>query len=127
MMNKIEKKILIIEDEESILQAMIDKFSRQGFEVIKAVNGQDGLSSALTEHPDLILLDLLLPIMDGIDLLKKLRADKWGKSVPVIVLTNLSEARKVSEVVDIGIDDFLIKTDWKLEDLVKKVEKRLGV
>jgi len=106
---------------------MIDKFSRQGFEVIKAVNGQDGLSSALTEHPDLILLDLLLPIMDGIDLLKKLRADKWGKSVPVIVLTNLSEARKVSEVVDIGIDDFLIKTDWKLEDLVKKVEKRLGV
>ncbi len=126
-MNKIEKKILIIEDEESILQAMIDKFSRQGFEVIKAVNGQDGLSSALTEHPDLILLDLLLPIMDGIDLLKKLRADKWGKSVPVIVLTNLSEARKVSEVVDIGIDDFLIKTDWKLEDLVKKVEKRLGV
>jgi len=127
LMNKIEKKILIIEDEESILQAMIDKFSRQGFEVIKAVNGQDGLSSALTEHPDLILLDLLLPIMDGIDLLKKLRADKWGKSVPVIVLTNLSEARKVSEVVDIGIDDFLIKTDWKLEDLVKKVEKRLGV
>ena len=126
-MNKIAKKILIIEDEVAILKAMSDKFSRQGFEVITAANGKAGLAAAEKEKPDLILLDLLLPIMDGLDMLKKLRAAKWGKSVPVIVLTNLSEADKMSEAVDIGIADFLIKTDWKLEDLVKKVKKELKV
>ena len=117
------KKILITEDEKSMLQALGDTFKSENFDVFKAENGEKGLETAFKEHPDVILIDIVMPKMDGLTMLKKLREDDWGKSVPVIILTNLGDMEKMAEAVEDGICNYLIKTDWSLEDIVKKVKK----
>jgi len=121
------KKLLIVEDEEPMLNILSDEFKREGFAVSKAKEGQAGLDFALKEHPDIILLDILMPGMDGLEMLKKLRADEWGKKVPVILLTNYSDIEKISEAVQIGIAGYLVKSDWKLKDVIKKVKEQLGM
>lgn len=124
-----EKVVIeIVEDDNTLLEVLVDKFTREGFKVIEAKNGKDGLDIALSEHPDLILLDILLPVMDGWTMLQKLRAEnEWGKKVPVIVLTNLSsdDETQIANIVKLEPSYFLIKADWKIEDLVEKVRERL--
>lgn len=120
-------KILIVEDELTLQTVLVDKFKNEGFLVTSAKDGREGLSSALADHPDLILLDILLPIMDGMTMLSELRKDPWGKDVPVIMLTNLSETEKVSESLRQGVYNYLIKSSWKLEDIVAKVKLELGI
>ncbi|MFA6410860.1 MAG: response regulator [Candidatus Buchananbacteria bacterium] len=124
---KITKKILIIEDELSLLQALVDKFKMEKFLVVSAKNGKEGLELAKKEKPDLILLDIIMPITDGITMLEQLRQDEWGKEVPVMVLTNLNDIEKTSEALKSGVRDYLVKTDWKLDDVVKKVKDKLSV
>ena len=121
------KKILIIEDEEPLINALYDKFTGSGFEVIKAKDGQEGYASAIKFHPDLILLDIIMPVMDGMSMLEKLRLDPWGKDVKVILLTNLSDPGKIKQSLGKGVRDYLIKSDWKLEDIVKKVREKLDI
>ncbi len=116
----------IVEDELSLLEVLTDKFSKEGFKVLRAKNGKDGLKVALTEHPDIILLDIIMPVMDGMTMLKKLREDEWGKDAKVIILTNLSDNEKTAQALADGSNDYLVKSDWKIEDVVKKVEERLG-
>ncbi len=105
----------------------MDKFKSEGFLVTSAKDGQEGLNLAITDHPDLILLDIIMPVMDGMTMLSQLRQDPWGKTVPVILLTNLSEAEKVVESLREGVYDYLVKSDWKLEDIVKKVREKLDI
>lgn len=124
------KKILIVEDEEIMLKALVEKFTNEGFEVIKAVDGEDGLGVALQEKPDLILLDILLPKMDGIEVLKKLREDDWGKSAKIILLTNVADTARVAEGAQYNtseVYEYLIKTDWTLDEVVQKVKNRLQI
>ena len=117
------KKILITEDEKSMLQALDDTFKSGNFDVLKAENGEKGLEVAFKEHPDVILIDILMPKMDGITMLKKLREDDWGKNVPVMILTNLGDMEKMAEAVKDKNCNYLIKTDWSLKDIFKKVKK----
>ncbi len=124
-MPKKQYKILIIDDEKTLLNALVNKFTEESFKTLVAVNGEDGLATALAERPDLILLDIIMPKMDGITMLKKLRLDKWGKTVPVILLTNLSDDIKVAEALAAGSNDYLVKTDWAISDVVKKVSDKL--
>lgn len=119
------KKILIVEDEQALTLALNEKLTREGFELVNAGNGEDGLRLALKERPDLILLDIIMPRMDGITMLKKLREDKWGKTVEVIILTNLSDIAKVQEALEQGTTDYLVKSDWKIEDVVARVKEKL--
>ncbi|MBZ9572118.1 response regulator [Patescibacteria group bacterium] len=119
------KTILVVEDERAMLQILADRFTDEGFSVLEAKNGEEGLERAIKEHPDLILLDIILPKMNGITMLKKLRVDNWGKDVPVIILTNLSDMGTIAKALKDGVYDFLVKTDWKLEDIVKKVKEKL--
>ena len=81
------------------------------------------LAIALKEQPDVILLDIIMPKMDGITMLKKLREDAWGKEAKVILLTNLSSNEKLAEVTAQGSHEYLVKTDWKIEDVVTKVRE----
>ena len=120
-------KILIIEDEPSLRGALVDKLSREGFCCLEAKNGLEGLDAALKEHPDLILLDIIMPVMDGMTMLEELRKNPWGKNVPVILLTNLSEVEKVAQSLHHGVYDYLVKSDWKLEDIAKKIKTKLGL
>lgn len=126
-MNKANKKILIVEDELSLRGALRDKLIREGFNVLEAKNGEEGLRVALREHPDLILLDIIMPVMDGMTMLKRLREDVWGKEAKVVMLTNLSDNEKLAEAITHGSYEYLVKSDWKIENVVAKIKEKLGV
>lgn len=119
------KKILIVEDEVPMLAALHDKFAEEGLKVILAKNGKVGLATALKTHPDIILLDILMPVMDGIKMLKRLRKDAWGKDAKVIVLSNVSDNDRVVAAVEQGTREYFVKTAWKLDSVVKIVKEHL--
>lgn len=118
-------KILIVEDERVLAGALMDKFEKEGFTTSVAFDGEEGLEAALNAHPDIILLDIIMPKMDGLTMLERLRRDDWGANVPVIMLTNLSDELKVTEAIKNGSFDYLVKSDWTINDVVDKVKKRL--
>ncbi|MGB7958121.1 MAG: response regulator [Minisyncoccia bacterium] len=122
------KSILIVEDEPAQLDVLRDKFTVEGFSVSVAKNGEEGLASALAEHPDVILLDIILPVMDGLTMLRKLREDEWGSAAKVVVLTSLT-ANDLTDIKSssVDLDYFLMKTDWTLDGVVQVVKKRLGM
>jgi two-component system, sensor histidine kinase and response regulator len=120
-----EKTILLVEDDVSMSHALQEKLEREWYTVLTAKNGEEGLSVALEKHPDLILLDIVMPRMDGITMLGELRKDAWGKNVSVIILSNLIENEKINQALQQGSHEYLIKTDWKIEDVVKKVNEKL--
>ena len=125
-----KKTILIVEDEVSLLNALRDKLTHEGFSALEAKNGEEGLEVALREHPDLILLDIIMPKMDGMTMLRKLRNEnEWGKSIPVIILTNLTSADEARnrDITELEPSYYLVKADWKLEDVVSKIKERLGM
>lgn len=117
-----QKTILVVEDEKSLRDAIVDILRLKNFLPLEAKNGRGGVSLALSKHPDLVLLDLIMPEMDGVVALKKIREDAWGKNVPIIILTNLSVTNE--QIVD-NVTHYLIKSDWKLHDIVKKMEEIL--
>jgi len=125
-MTEKKKTVLVVDDDVPILDIMAQTLEEAGFRVLKAENGVRGLSLALTKNPDLILLDIIMPKMDGLTMLSKLRANKRGKKTPVIILTNLNDMESAAEVMKKGVHDFLVKTDWKLADVVKKVKEKLS-
>ena len=126
-MEREKNKILIVEDELSLLKVLELKFESEDFQVLTAVNGEDGLQLALQNKPNIILLDIIMPKMDGITMLKKLRETQYGKSTNVIILTNLSDSKAVEESIKAGVFDYLIKTDWKLDAVVDRVKRILRV
>lgn len=123
------KTILIVEDDQMLLNILTTQFRKKGgFTVLQARDGLVGLETALAEHPDMILLDIIMPVMDGFTMLKKLREDKWGKDARVVLLTNLGQPlESMKNLKDYFYDDYLVKTDFKLEEVVAKVNKLLGV
>ena len=121
------KKVLLVEDDKFLCDLMVRKFKDENFDVYVAMDGEEGLRSAIENKPDLILLDLVMPKMDGMAMLNKLRDDKWGNNADVIILTNLSDAEKVSEAVNHGTYEYLVKVDWDIAAVADKVRGRLGL
>lgn len=119
------KKILIIEDEPAQATTIDLAMKKAGFETIVANDGAEGLEKVKEGVPDLILLDLVLPKIDGISVLKHLRANEATSKIPILILTNLSSGETVKEVIEAGGTDYLVKTDYTLEQLVHKVENTL--
>ena len=122
-----EKTILVVDDEELITGALAKKLTSAGYNVLIQRNGEDGLRVALEDHPDLILLDIVMPRMDGITFLDKLREDEWGNNVPVIILTNLERGEQVKKGEERGVYDYLVKTNYRLEEVVKKAKTLLKI
>jgi len=123
-------KVLVVEDDPPILRALVDKLTREGFTVFQAKNGEEGLAVALAERPDIILLDILMPIMDGSTMMTTLRKENdWGSLVPIILLTNLStaEVRVVKAVVEADPVYYLVKSNWSMGDVIKKVKETLNL
>lgn len=121
--------VLVVEDEPAMSQAIKDNLISEGFDVLQAKDGAEGLAAASASRPDIILLDILMPIMDGLTMMQKLRAlNSWGKKVPIILLTNLSpdEDRIVRRITEDEPAYYLVKTDWKLSDVVEKIRERLN-
>ncbi len=121
-------KVLIAEDDHSLARVISEKFIQEGFEVFNAYNGIECVEVALKENPDIVLLDIIMPKLDGLRALKEIRKDEnWGKKVPVIVLSNLSSADEVQRASEDGVYDYLVKSDWKLEEVVERVKARLEI
>jgi len=119
--------ILIIEDNLSLLRVLSDKLESEGYKILAAGDGKTGLETALAEHPDLITLDMMMPEMDGLTVLKELRKDPWGKDVKVIVLSNLVRGEGATEELkSYNITEFVEKMELSLGNIVKKVEKALS-
>jgi DNA-binding response OmpR family regulator len=126
-MKEASKKILIAEDDSMLLNIVTEKLVKEGFEVIQAKDGEEALRKARTENPDLILLDVLMPVMDGVTMLKKLREEKKFVATPVILLTNVTYGPQIDEAIKHGVQDFMIKTNWKLDDVVEKIKQKLAM
>ena len=130
-MNKINKKILllVVEDEKILADTLKERLEQEGFEVLNAYDGSEGLKIALDNHPDLILLDLLIPKIDGITVLNKLHQDPWGAKAKVIILTNVSDPANIIMKTGLGglseDYEYLIKTNWSLDAVVYKIRKAL--
>jgi len=120
------KKILFVEDESALQKTFGERLSPEGYEVISALDGEIGLRLAKTKKPDLILLDLILPKVNGFEVLKELKEDKETKDIPVIVLTNLEGIGDVDKAIELGATTYLVKAQYSLEELVEKIKKVLG-
>lgn len=120
-------KILIVEDDTILLAMYKKEFESEGFEVLTAVDGQMGLDMARTHKPSLVLLDIMMPKMNGIEMLDRLKADSSVSAIPVIILTNLSGVMKkdIEKAFNIGTTKRLIKSDNKPKDVVDAVKKTL--
>lgn len=119
------KKILIVDDEHDVQKILGDKIKSEGFEVESAFDGEDALKKVNKEKPDLILLDIIMPRMDGISFLHELKKDPELDAIPVIMLTNLSSKEKVQESVEAGVRDYLVKAHYTLGEVIKKVKERI--
>ena len=117
--------ILIVEDDPVLLKMYSEKFKFEGFKVLSAPNGEDGLRLSLSEKIDMMLLDLMLPRLSGTELLTKLRSEANGKNTKVIVLTNLAEQDEKNKVMALGALDYLIKAMQTPEEVVNKVKLHL--
>lgn len=119
------KKILVVDDDENLRLVLVDKLNAEKFDVEGAANGKDGLAKALKWHPDVILLDILMPVMDGWEMLGRLREDEWGENTKVIMLTVVEDVKAVARAVQDGSFTYLIKTNQSIDDIVAKVKTML--
>jgi len=121
------KILLLVEDDPALAQPLSGQLEKEGFQVLKAQNGEEGLESAKQHHPDLILLDIVMPKMNGLTMLEKLREDEWGKGAQVIMLTNFSDLGNVSQALRNDVTDYIVKSDWSLDQVISKVKVKLAM
>ena len=122
-----EKRVLIIEDETDIREAMAEAVAQAGFEALTAENGQIGYEKAITEKPDLILMDIMMPVMNGHETLKKLRQDPWGQKAKVIMLTSMDDVKNIAGAHESAITDYIIKAHASLDEIIAKVRTNVYV
>jgi DNA-binding response OmpR family regulator len=120
------RRILLAEDDRFLRKAAEAALRRHGFEVLAAVDGEDALRRAREEPPDLILLDLIMPKLNGFEVLRELKQDLLTASIPVIVLSNLGQEGDVQHAMEGGAAAYCIKANLSLEELVRRVEEALA-
>jgi DNA-binding response OmpR family regulator len=118
-------KILIIEDDPVFQQTLGEFLRSEGLETAGAVDGEEGIKKAREESPDLILLDIILPKKNGYEVIAELKKEETTKAVPIVLLTNLGGMRDVEKALEMGATTYLVKSDYKLEDVVKKIKEIL--
>jgi DNA-binding response OmpR family regulator len=123
-----QKLVLVLEDETSLVEVLENSLKVKGFKVVTAIDGKEGFKKALKYKPNLILLDILMPKLNGIDMLQELRLckDAYCREVPVIILTNLTNQDYEKQAKKLGSLDYIIKSNISLTDLVDKISARLA-
>jgi two-component system alkaline phosphatase synthesis response regulator PhoP len=119
------KKILIIEDEKILAEMYREKLEMEGFKVSLALDVKEGIELSKKEKPDLILLDILLPVENGISFLKKQKEDKEISEIPVIAFSNYDDPRTKKEAMELGVKEYLIKTNYTPTEIIEKIKKYL--
>lgn len=119
----IEKRprVLVVEDEESLLSTVRDELEAGGLDVDPTGTGEEALRKATEHPPDLVLLDLMLPGIGGLDVLARLKADERTRGIPVVMLTNIGDEAKVQEALDLGAEEYFVKTRYDLKDILERL------
>lgn len=120
-----KKKVFIVEDDEFLRSLNAKKLEGEGYVVAIAADGQGAIDNIPKEMPDLIFLDLLLPGVNGFDVLAKIKADPATKNIPVVVFSNLGQKEDIEKAKSLGAIDFLIKANFTLDDVVIKIKEIL--
>lgn len=119
--------ILIVEDEPTLNKALNEFLAEAGFATLSASDGEEAVKLAKAENPKLILLDIILPKKDGYEVLDELKADEKTKKIPIILLTNLESAEDIQKAFDKGATTYLVKSNYKLEDVLGKIKEILKI
>lgn len=127
-MNMTESRVVIVEDDPDLLEALVRQFREEGFNVFIAHNGREGVSRVVQVRPDVILLDLLMPEMDGHEMMQTLLAEHdWVREIPVLVMTNYGFGDKpIEDWAKKMRIEYMVKSEWRLQDIVEKVEHVLA-
>jgi CheY-like chemotaxis protein len=120
------KRVLIVEDDNFVAEVYSTKLMEMGHEVTIAQNGEEGLKMIREDVPDLILLDIIMPVMGGIEMLEELKKSEEWKKIPVILLTNVGEKDSIQKVQSLGVNDYLIKSHFTPAEVIEKMEAVLG-
>ncbi len=119
-------KILLVEDDKFLSRAYQDGLLRAGFEVIIALDGSEAIEKIKKEVPDLILLDLIMPVKNGFEVLEEIKKDNEFKNIPIIILSNLGQDSDINRGKELGAVDYLIKSDWSIQGVVEKVKEHIA-
>ena len=122
-----KRKILLVEDDTALASVYRSRLELEGFDVCEANNGEDALSLAVSEHPDLILLDVMMPKISGFDVLDILRNTPETTNIRVIMLTALSQPKDKERAEQLGVDDYLVKSQVVIGGVVERVRYHLGM
>jgi DNA-binding response OmpR family regulator len=121
----VKKKILIIEDEKTLRFLLAQKLIEENFDVLEAIDGEEGLQKLKENKIDLILLDLLLPGIDGFEVLSRIERDSKLSSIPVIILSNLGQMEEIEKGLKLGAADYLVKANFTLDEIIAKIRNVL--
>ena len=119
------KKILIIEDDKFLRELIVKKLTKEGYETSEAVDGEEGIKKIKAEKPDLVLLDLILPGIDGFEVLSRMKDDPALLQLPVIILSNLGQKEDVEKGLKLGAIDYLIKAHFTPGEIIEKIRANL--
>lgn len=125
-MNQGSKRVLLVEDDRFLRRACEKSLRQQGFSVFTAADGEEALKAIHADPPDIILLDLLMPKVSGLNVLRNLKSDEKTRAIPVIILTNSSKETDVREIESLGVSGYLVKANLSLEELASQVRQALG-
>jgi CheY-like chemotaxis protein len=120
------KKILIVEDDTFLQGLAATKLSKEGYEVVTASNGDDAVRKLTTDMLDFVLLDLVLPGVDGFGILEQIRKNEKTKALPVIIFSNLAEDKDIQRAKELGANEFMIKSNFTLDELAEKIGQIVG-
>lgn len=121
-----DNTILVVEDDENIRELYYDALTAAGLIALKAATGQEGVEIALSKHPKVILMDIMLPDISGHEAVKQIRHDTWGKNAHILFLTNKSDPEDVVQAVEQGSDDYIIKAHTEVKEVVNRVRIALS-
>ncbi|MFH1508902.1 MAG: response regulator [bacterium] len=125
MKEETKKKVLVIEDETALLFAIRAELSYAGYEVLAASTGEEGLKMFQDKKPDLVVLDLILPGIDGFEILSEIKKDSGKKMIPVLVVSNLGDKNDIERAKSLGAYDYLVKANYSLESIQEKIKEAL--
>jgi len=120
------KKILLVEDEEIMIDLLQKKLTQEGYEISVARNGEQGLTMMREINPVLILLDIIMPKLNGFEVMEEMQKDKELKKIPIIVVSNSGQPVELDRAQKLGAKDWLIKTEFDPQEVIKKVKKQIG-
>jgi DNA-binding response OmpR family regulator len=120
-----KKKILVIEDSPYLAESLVDMLTMQGYDALVAPGGRDGVTLAIEQQPDLILLDIRLPDIDGYEVYRRIRENSWGAKATIVVLTASESIENISKNIDLPKEDILFKPEWSVSDLLTKIKEKI--